>query len=287
MAALKIGTCSWKYPSWHTLVYSTPKPSNYLEEYARRYSTVEIDQWFWSLFGDAKPKLPDEKVTREYRQAVGDDFRFSIKAPNSLTLTHHYNRSKPSPLLPNSNFLSPELWNEFIATLAPLHDVLGPLILQFEYLNQDKMRSQMLFLQQLGSFLEAIPRTHAIAVEIRNPRYLNAAYFDFLAQHDLIPVLLQGYWMPSIVELYKQWKTKLQSCDTVVVRLHGGDRKGIEERTQKRWNKRVDLRDDELVPIVGMVEELASSGTMVYLNVNNHYEGSAPLTINRITELRQ
>ncbi|MBC8235230.1 DUF72 domain-containing protein [bacterium] len=49
MAELRIGTCSWKFPSWHKLVYSEPKGINYLEEYSRHYNTVEIDQWFWSL----------------------------------------------------------------------------------------------------------------------------------------------------------------------------------------------------------------------------------------------
>ncbi|PLX23103.1 MAG: DUF72 domain-containing protein, partial [Ignavibacteria bacterium] len=46
MARLRIGTCSWKYPSWKGIVYSAPKGINYLEEYARVYDTVEIDQWF-------------------------------------------------------------------------------------------------------------------------------------------------------------------------------------------------------------------------------------------------
>lgn len=34
MSSLRIGTCSWKYPSWEGLVYSVAKDINYLEEYA-------------------------------------------------------------------------------------------------------------------------------------------------------------------------------------------------------------------------------------------------------------
>lgn len=41
---LKIGTCSWKYPSWQGLVYSPDVGDNDLAEYARQYETVEIDQ---------------------------------------------------------------------------------------------------------------------------------------------------------------------------------------------------------------------------------------------------
>ena len=33
------------------MVYSAPKGINYLEAYAEHYETVEIDRWFWSLFG--------------------------------------------------------------------------------------------------------------------------------------------------------------------------------------------------------------------------------------------
>ena len=43
MGKLRIGTCSWKYGSWKDLVYSASKGINFLEEYAARYNTVEID----------------------------------------------------------------------------------------------------------------------------------------------------------------------------------------------------------------------------------------------------
>ena len=46
---LRIGTCSWKYPSWKGLVYSRATGIDYLSEYATRYNTVEVDQWFWAL----------------------------------------------------------------------------------------------------------------------------------------------------------------------------------------------------------------------------------------------
>jgi uncharacterized protein YecE (DUF72 family) len=46
MPKLRIGTCSWKYPSWVGLVYSAERGIDYLAEYARKYDTVEVDQWF-------------------------------------------------------------------------------------------------------------------------------------------------------------------------------------------------------------------------------------------------
>jgi uncharacterized protein YecE (DUF72 family) len=135
MSKLRIGTCSWKYPSWRGLVYS-PGVDNYLQEYSRKYSTVEVDQWFWSLFPGQKIQLPDPGDVRQYRDSVPDDFQFSVKIPNSITLTHAYSKGKSSPGPANPSFLSHELFSEFLGILQPMDGVLGPLIFQFEYLNR-------------------------------------------------------------------------------------------------------------------------------------------------------
>jgi uncharacterized protein YecE (DUF72 family) len=99
------------------------------------------------------------------------------------------------------------------------------------------------------------------------------------------PVLLQGYWMPSITDIYRDWRSLIDQHKMVVIRLLGPDRKGIEKQTGKRWNQIVAPRDEELAAIVEMAEDLLARGVNVYLNVNNHYEGSAPLTIARIQRL--
>ena len=139
MARLRISTCSWKYPSWDGLVYSAPRGINYLEEYARHFDTVEIDQWFWSLHGPDKISLPRRSVVEEYATSVPAEFRFSVKVPNSVTLSHFYRKSRSQPLVDNPDFLSTELFNRFLEALTPMHHLLGSLMLQFEYLNKEKM----------------------------------------------------------------------------------------------------------------------------------------------------
>lgn len=60
---LRIGTCSWKYDSWKGLIYDLDKryrPDDYLPDYAKYFNTVEIDQWFWSLFPTGV-RLPNPK----------------------------------------------------------------------------------------------------------------------------------------------------------------------------------------------------------------------------------
>ena len=285
MSELRIGTCSWKYPSWHRLVYSAPKGINYLEEYAQQYNTVEIDQWFWSLFGADQVKLPNPFDVVAYRAAVNDDFRFTVKVPNSITLTHFYKKARAGPLIPNPHFLSPTLFQEFLALLDPLRGVLGPLMFQFEYLNRQKMGAQQQFQVLFETFLERVPASYKYAIETRNTNYLNASHFEFLARSKLIPVLLQGYWMPSITEVFGKWRPSILQQEDVVIRLHGSGRKEMEKLTGKRWDRAIAPKDGELTSVADMIQDLLDQGINVYLNVNNHYEGSAPVTIARMRQL--
>jgi len=282
MAELRIGACSWRYPSWHGLVYPAPTGINYLEAYAQRYNTVEIDRWFWSLFGPDSIGLPDPADVDAYRRSVPDDFKFTVKAPNSVTLTHYTKKAKKDPLVENPHFLSPSLFHTFLSLLEPLGDTLGPIMVQFEYLNLKKMPSQRRFHALLGAFSDQLPAGYQYGVEVRNAKYLNQSYFEFLIQHGLSPVLLQGYWMPSVADVYSDWADLIAQHPAVVVRLLGPDRKGIEKQTGKRWNQIVAPKDEELPAILEVVEDLLERGVNVYLNINNHYEGSAPLTIERI-----
>jgi len=264
VARLRIGTCSWKYPSWDGLVYSAPKGINYLQEYSRHYDTVEIDQWFWSLFGQDSISLPRLETVQEYVDSVQEDFQFTVKVPNSVTLTHFYKKKKSDPLLVNPHFLSPSLFGAFLSALEPMQPQLGPLMFQFEYL---------------------IPAGYQVGLELRNGRWLNENWFRFLLAHHLDLVFLQGYWMPDISELYAQHRELIHEFPSVVVRLHGPDRKGIEKLAGGRWDKIVAPKDDELAAVAEMVEEMVTQGIDVHLNVNNHYEGSAPETIDRIRAL--
>jgi uncharacterized protein YecE (DUF72 family) len=185
---------------------------------------------------------------------------------------------------PNPRFLSPDLFRDFLSRLEPLHDLLGPVMFQFEYLNRQKMKSQREFLRLLDEFIRIIPVGFQYGIEIRNQNYLNAAWFEFLGNHSLVPVLIQGYWMPPVVEVYRKHRGHVLGSQAVVLRLHGPGRQDMEKLTGKKWDQIVAPKDAELDGITGMVRDLRDNGVHVYVNVNNHYEGSAPLTIRRIQE---
>ncbi len=281
-SGLRIGTCSWKYPSWRGLVYTDSPTPDYLREYAQRYDTVEVDQWFWSLHGPDKVVLPQPKVVAEYAQSVPDTFRFGVKMPNALTLTHFHQTAKTDPLMPNPHFLSLDLLHGFLDRLAPMSGKLGPMMFQFGYLNRQMLRTQAEFQDKLGAFVQALPAGFTWCVETRNPNYLNAGYFTFLREHGLAHVFLQGYYMPPIIDIYGKHADLL--TENVVIRLHGPDRGGMEERTGKDWSKIVEPRDADLNGVAGMLKDAAVRRLTASVFVNNHFEGCAPLTIERMRE---
>ncbi len=282
MAALRIGTCSWKYDSWKGIVYSSKSKINYLEEYSSRYNTVEIDQWFWSLFDDIV-RLPEEPTVNDYNKSVPDDFKFTIKVPNSITLTHYYPSKSIKGLKKNPYFLSPDLFHQFLTALQPMSSKVGALMFQFEYLNKQKMSSQSEFIDRLEAFYETVDKTYPCAFEIRNPNYINKNYFDFITRSKSSHVLLQGYFMPPVIDVFNKHFEQIGA--PVIIRLHGPDRNKIEELTGKDWSKIVMPKDESLAALSPIINYFSEKEIDVYVNVNNHFEGSAPLTIEKIKRL--
>jgi len=286
---LRIGTCSWKYDTWKGLIYEplkTYRPDEYLPDYAKKLDSVEIDQWFWSLFPGSL-RLPDPAAVRLYAKSVPDDFVFTVKAPNSLTLTHYYSKQTPQNASyankPNPSFLDHDLLGRFLDALSPLESKLGPVMFQFEYLNKQKMPSKEIFFERFGEFIDAAPKGYRYAVEIRNPNYLSPAFFDFLKDRDLGFVYLDGYYMPPIGQVFEKFKPETASFQ--VIRLHGGDRLEIEGETGEVWNKVVASKPGGLKAAAKIVRANAKKRVLTYVNLNNHYEGSAPLSIGRFLDI--
>jgi uncharacterized protein YecE (DUF72 family) len=265
---ITFGTCSWAYESWIDLVY-TAKASHsagYLKEYSNKYRTVEVDSWFY--------KIPAEDDVDEYLSCVDGEFTFSCKLTESMTLTHLRGREEPNP-----SFLSPDLFSHYAASISSLIPQLFAVEMEFEYLNRQKMESLDTFLTHIDRFLSQIKTPLPLAIETRNPNYIKPEYFRFLKDHNISHVFSEKLYMPHIYEVYEKFAHMLN--DTAVVRLLGGDRKTIEAATKGNWNTIVDEKND-LPRIVDMFKDIDARGKLLNVYVNNHYEGSAPLTIEKI-----
>jgi uncharacterized protein YecE (DUF72 family) len=196
-------------------------------------------------------------------------------------LTHFYKSTKEETLKPNPFFLSVELFDEFLDSIETIKEQVGCLIFQFEYLNKQKMKSLSEFQMKFSEFYRNLNKNKLpVGIEIRNPNYLNEKYFGFLSELNIAPVFLEGYYMPPVTEIYSRFKKYVKNL--AVIRLHGPDRKGIEKIANDNWNQIYINRDSELKSIVEMIRDLQNKEVDLFVNVNNHFEGSAPLTIQKI-----
>ncbi len=273
---LRIGSCSWNYDSWKGLVYSSKQSRavDYLPEYASRFRTAEIDSWFY--------KIPTVDEAASYREAVDGDFRFTAKLTSRITRPL-LNGPRGQKAADNPEFLSPVLFHQYIDGCSPLLPQMDMIILEFEYLNRQKMASQGQFLEKMDAFLTALGNPPVpLGVEIRNSNYLNREYFSFLMEKGVAHVFSEKIYMPPVYEVYKRFANLIaqQSC----LRLLGGDRKEIEAAAGNRWDRVVEPKAG-LEDIALMVGDLIRRDIKVTVNINNHYEGSAPKTIERFVSL--
>lgn len=269
---VRIGSCSWNYDSWVGLVYSAPSgtAAGYLHEYAQRFRTAEIDSFFY--------RLPEARDALAYRAEVDEGFTFTMKVSEEISLTHARPRGRGGSGgggEPNPNFLSAELFGRYVERVAPLLPRTQAVMLEFEYLNKDKMRDVGAFMEALDRFSRSVPPELPLAVETRNKNYLTREYFQFLKERGIIHVFSEKLYLPHVYEVYERFGDLV--AGTSVIRLLGADRAEIERAAGGRWDRVVDEKPDKGL-VAGMSRDLVVRGGRVVLSINNHYEGSAPKT---------
>ena len=75
---VRIGTSGWDYPHWRERFYPEGLPqSRWLEYYAERFDTVELNSSFY--------RQPERATFERWRRAVPDDFVYAVKLNRYLT----------------------------------------------------------------------------------------------------------------------------------------------------------------------------------------------------------
>lgn len=202
-----IGTSSWKYPGWCGMLYETARyeyrgklamtrfERNCLEEYAQVFKTVSVDAAFY--------KFPERKFLETIMGQVPDDFQFSFKVTDTITI-------KKFPNLPkfgmragevNQDFLNAELFAEaFLKTCEPYRSKVGLLMFEFGRFYKTDFPSATQFSQTLDEFFGRLPKDWGYGIEIRNRDFLAPEYFDVLARHGVTHVYNSWTDMPSVKE---------------------------------------------------------------------------------------
>ncbi|WP_369245503.1 DUF72 domain-containing protein [Streptomyces sp. R41] len=107
---LYVGTSGWQYKDWRGVLYPDRLPLRlWLEEYAARFATVEINNAFY--------RLPSRQNFESWRERTPPDFVVAVKA--SRYLTHIKRLRDPA-----------EPVHRLMTHAAGLGDRLGPVLLQ-------------------------------------------------------------------------------------------------------------------------------------------------------------
>ena len=154
-----MGCSGWNYKSWRGRFYPRDLPaSRWLEYYAARFDTVEINNSFY--------RLPERSTFASWRTQVPASFLFGVKA--SRFLTHMKRLLDPDDPL-----------RRLFSSLAGLARRLGPVLYQLP-------PSLALDLPRLDRFLRALPRssssTRLHVVEFRHPSWYVEETFALLTR---------------------------------------------------------------------------------------------------------
>jgi uncharacterized protein YecE (DUF72 family) len=201
-----VGTSSWKYPGWCGMLYESARydyrgkfamtrfERNCLDEYAQVFKTVSVDAAFY--------KFPERKFLEAIMGQVPDDFRFSFKVTDTITLKKFPNLPKFGPRAGeiNRDFLNAELFGEaFLKTCEPYRSKVGLLMFEFGRFYKADF-SVAGFSESLDTFFAGLPKDWPYGIEIRNRDFLGPEYFSVLAKHGVTHVYNSWTDMPSVNE---------------------------------------------------------------------------------------
>jgi len=155
----RVGCSGWNYKSWRGRFYPPDLPvARWLEYYATRFDTVEINNSFY--------RLPDRSTFASWRTQVPSAFLFAVKG--SRFLTHMKRLLDPD-----------EPIQRLFSSVYGLGRRLGPVLYQLP-------PTLAIDLPRLDRFLQALPRSSSgprlHVVEFRHPSWYVADTFELLTR---------------------------------------------------------------------------------------------------------
>jgi uncharacterized protein YecE (DUF72 family) len=181
---LYLGTSGWSYADWEGTLYPEGlQAASRLAEYAKHYTTVEIDSTFYGT--------PRETTVERWRKVAPRGFLFAAKFPQEVT--HERN-------LVNSRGEA----EGFVHTMQALEDRLGPLLLQLP------PSFSVEGMGVLEDFLSGLPEGPRYAVEVRHRSWLGSDLPALLREHGVALTLIDYPRMPRMEDatagfVYIRW----------------------------------------------------------------------------------
>ncbi len=141
---LYVGTSGWAYPAWKPSFYPGGLPQKkFLEHYATRLTACEINATFY--------RIQTPQTMSNWRAATPESFRFAVKAHRMISNVRDL---APSPQ-------RRDILGEFVASLEPLGNRVGALMLQFSARRPDDLSG-------FEALLASRPRSIPVAVDLKH-----------------------------------------------------------------------------------------------------------------------
>lgn len=155
-SAVRVGCSGWQYKHWRGDFYPAELPqSRWLEYYASRFDTVEVNNTFY--------RLPEAATFAAWGRRAPRAFLYAVKA--SRFLTHMKKLKDPEEPL-----------KLFFSRAQRLGSTFGPVLYQLP-------PRWPVNLDRFETFLKALPRSRRHAIEFREPSWYSDDVFALMRRH--------------------------------------------------------------------------------------------------------
>ena len=198
---LYVGTSGYSYKEWKGSFYPEALPAKeMLSYYATRLKAVELNNTFY--------RMPQPSMIESWRNQVPEDFRFSVKAPQTITHFRRLNNATPQTQL-------------MLKTVAALEGRLGAVIFRLpENMKKDLKRLEM--------FLKELPADTPAVFDFRHPTWFDDEVVELLRSQKRV------FCMSDIEDLPESYTYK--TADWGYVRLR---RERYTKAELVKWVKRI------------------------------------------------
>ncbi len=165
-----VGTSGYSYKEWKGSFYPEKIPAkDMLSYYAARFPAVELNNTFY--------RLPQPGMVESWKGQVPDNFRFTMKAPQSVT---HFRRLKDAGAVTRS----------MLKTVSALKDRFGAVLFR---LPEDMEKD----LGRLKTFLKDLPAKAPAAFEFRHPSWFDEEVLTLLRSQNRVLCISDRDEMPA------------------------------------------------------------------------------------------
>ena len=256
---IRIGACAWSFEEWREVFYPPDLPeSHWLEFYARYFPTVEIDSTFYAA--------PAADSVRRWLDLTPAHFRFSCKLPREIT---HQCKLRDC---------SAEL-SQFLRAIEPLTSKLQVILVQLPPSFSPKEGKA-----PLRSFIAQLPSDFRFAIEFRHAGWHRPQIIRLLENYRICWVWADT--SPLNERNLAPFEFQPRTTDFLYLRLLGdyATKYNRDGKHAHRYHKLLWKREAALESWALKIGRQLAEVRAVYAYVNNHFEGFAPGTAQRLAE---